>query len=271
MHCVRAVDPAAYTPAVSIDDLLRERGGLRIADPRQTSVEVHGHLRQLIISGTLPPGTIVKQAELARIFAVSRTPLREAFRMLQEEGLISAEPNQRSKVLGLDVGELELLYAARITLECLGVRLTAGRLTRAESRDAVATTREMERTFRADDLAGFAVAHRRFHRLMVGRCGASVLRTLTSYAEQSERYIRVDQTAHREAFAARMLEHAGILDAVRDGDPPRAVSAMANHLAGTARRVTADLAPGRSTAAVDAAVHLVTRGAGSPDDPAAVL
>ena len=260
-----AAGRVAYTFPVSIAELLRERGGLRIADPRQTSVEVHGHLRQLIIDGTLPPGTILTQAELARLFAVSRTPLREAFRMLQEEGLLSAEPNQRSTVLNLDAEELELLYAARITLECLGVRLTAGRLTRDESREATAAMREMERTFRVGDLTSWAVAHRRFHRLMVGRCGAPVLRTISSYAEQSERYVRVDQVTHEETFATRMLEHAAILDAVRAGDAQRAVAEMAGHLATTARRMSADLAPGRGTAAVDAAVHLVTSAASGPD------
>jgi DNA-binding GntR family transcriptional regulator len=243
---------------VSLGELLEGRTGLRITDPRQTSVEVHAHLRDLIISGVLTPGTELKQAELARIFAVSRTPLREAFRMLQEEGLVSAEPNQRSRVLGLDPDELELLYAARVTLECLGVRLTTGRLTREESRDAGAAYREMERTYKAGDLGSWAVAHRRFHRLLVGRCGGSVLRTISSYAEQGERYVRIDQTAHRDEFSARQAEHAAILEAVRDADVRGAVGEMANHLAGTARRVMAGVAPGRGAPAVDAAVQMVT-------------
>jgi DNA-binding GntR family transcriptional regulator len=243
---------------VSVTELLRDRGGLRIADPRQTSVEVHHHLRALIVDGALPPGTVLAQAELARLFGVSRTPLREAFRMLQEEGLVSAEPNQRSRVLGLDPGELELLYAARITLECLGVRLTAGALTREESRDAGAAHREMDRTFRAGDLDSWAIAHRRFHRLLVGRCGAPVLRTITSYAEQSERYVRVDQALHEDHVTDRQAEHAAILAAVRDDEPARAVAAMAGHLAGTARRVVEDLAPGRGAPAVEAAVAMVT-------------
>jgi DNA-binding GntR family transcriptional regulator len=256
---------------VVLADLLEGRPGLRISDPRQTSVEVHAHLRELIISGALPPGTVLKQTELAKIFAVSRTPLREAFRMLQEEGLVSAEPNQRSQVIGLDPAELELLYAARVTLESLGVRLTAGRLTREESRDAGAAFREMERTHRAGDLSSWALAHRRFHRLLVGRCGPSVLRTISSYAEQSERYVRLDQSAHRDGFAARQCEHAAILDAVRDGDAQRAVAAMAGHLAGTARRVIENFAPGRGAPSVTAAVEMVTGTAGTwPPIPAAL-
>ena len=222
---------SAYTPAVSIGELLGGRAGLRINDPRQTSVSVHAYLRDLIISGALPPGTQLKQAELARVLAVSRTPLREAFRMLQEEGLISSEPNQRSHVLGLDAEELDSLYAARITLESLGARLTAGRLSREEIRGATSAFKEMERTYRAGDMASWTVAHRGFHRLLVGRCGATVLRTINSYAEQSERYVRIDQAQHRTDFGATAAGAPGDLRrrarrrprrrGRRDGAPPR--------------------------------------------------
>jgi DNA-binding GntR family transcriptional regulator len=251
------VTTSAYTPTVSIGELLGGRDGLRITDPRQTSVSVHAYLRDLIISGVLPPDTQLKQAELARVLAVSRTPLREAFRMLQEEGLISAEPNQRSRVVGLDADELDSLYAARVTLEALGARLTAGQLVRDEVRSATAAFREMERTYRAGDMASWTVAHRSFHRLLVGRCGTTVLRTINSYAEQSERYVRIDQAQHHTDFPARQREHQAIFDAVRDGDPDAATAAMATHLAGTARRVVDGHAPGHGTPCVDAAMELL--------------
>lgn len=245
---------------MSIAELLTGREGLRISDPRQTSVSVHAYLRDLIITGAVPPGTQLKQAELARVLAVSRTPLREAFRMLQEEGLVSAEPNQRSVVLGLDAEELDALYAARITLESLGARLTAGRMTHEEIRSAAAAFRELERTYRAGDLSSWTIAHRRFHRLLVCRCGAPVLRTISSYAEQSERYVRIDRTTHRQNFEARQREHQAIFDAVRRGDAQAAVVEMARHLSGTARRVAEDYAPGRGTPSVDVAVDLLLHG-----------
>ncbi|MEJ2865220.1 GntR family transcriptional regulator [Actinomycetospora flava] len=255
---------------MSIGELIGGRDGLRIPDPRQTSVSVHTYLRDLIISGDLPPGTQLKQAELARVLAVSRTPLREAFRMLQEEGLISAEPNQRSRVVGLDAEELDSLYAARVTLEALGARLTAGKLSREELRSATAAFREMERTYRAGDMASWTVAHRSFHRLLVGRCGATVLRTINSYAQQSERYVRIDQNQHGNDFPARQQEHQAILDAVRAGDGGAAVMAMAHHLAGTARRVVDGHAPGHGTPCVDAALSLLLEGASGPPATAPV-
>lgn len=178
--------------------------------------------------------------------------------MLQEEGLISAEPNQRSRVLGFDPDELELLYAGRVALECLGVRLTAGRMSRDEERSAWAARREMDRAHRAGDAGAWSAAHHRFHRLLIGRCGSAVLRTTASYAEQSERYVRACQLQHDEAFARRQREHGAILEAVRDGRAQQAVELMAHHLAGTALRVMEDFAPGRPAAALAAAVELVT-------------
>ena len=243
---------------MSIAELFEGRAGLRISDPRRMSIEIHAHLRELITSGALPPGAELKQTELARAFAVSRTPLREAFRMLQEEGLISAEPNQRSRVLGFDPEELELLYAGRVALECLGVRLTAGHISREEERSARAARREMDRAYRAGAGGAWAAAHLRFHRLLNGRCGSAILRTTASYAKQSERYVRAYQVQHDESYAEREGEHGALLEAVRDGRAQQAVELMAHHLSGTALRVMEDFAPGRPAAAVQAAVELVT-------------
>ncbi|WP_224404065.1 GntR family transcriptional regulator [Pseudonocardia sp. ICBG1034] len=228
--------------------------GLRITDPRRISVEVHTHLRQLIVTGALPAGTELKQAELARAFAVSRAPLREAFRMLQEEGLVSAEPNRRSVVLGFDPAELELLYAARIALESLGVRITAGRLTTTEAKDAGAALREMERAHRAADMGSWSAAHHRFHRVVVVRCGSRVTRTIASYAEQSEPYVRAYQADHADLFPDRHREHTEILTAVLDGDGEGGSALMATHLAGTALRVLGDFTPDHPAEAVRAAV-----------------
>lgn len=239
---------------------LEQLPGLRLSDPRRISVDVHAHLRQLIVSGVLVPGTELRQAELARTFAVSRAPLREAFRMLQEEGLITGEPNQRSRVVGFDPDELELLYAARISLEALGVRLTAGRLTPAEGRDASAALQEMDRAYRASDTASWSHAHHRFHRLMVGRCGARVLRTIASYAEQSDPYVRTFQLQHPDMVPARHQEHVDLLAAVVAADADAASRLMASHLEGTARQVLGDFAPGRQPSAVEAAVTLVISG-----------
>jgi len=180
--------------------------------------------------------------------------------MLQEEGLVSVEPNQRSHVLGLDPVELELLYAGRVTLECLGVRLTAGRMSRDEVRSAAAALWEMDRSYRAGDMPSWSVAHQRLHRLLMGRAGEVVLRTIGSYAERSERYVRSYALDHWETVPQRHEEHRDIFKAVREGEPDRAVALMATHLAQTAVGVMRKIDPERDSAAVGVALALVTRG-----------
>jgi DNA-binding GntR family transcriptional regulator len=251
---------------MSLREVLSAQPELSISDPRQMTVQLHAYLRELILANVFPAGTELKQAELARIFAVSRTPLREALRMLQEEGLVAAEPNQRSRVVGLDLEQLDSLYAVRISLESLGIRLTAGHLTRAELRGARGCLLEMERTYRANDLSGWAAAHRRFHLALVAKAGETVLRTISSYAEMTDRYVRLEQVRHRENHSERHAEHVALLDAVRAGDSAAAVRLLIEHLAGAATRVIGEAAPGRGTPAVQAAVELVT-GAAFGDGP----
>ena len=69
-----------------------------VRDEQPAAVTVHDRLRDAILSGELAAGTVMSQVELARRFNVSRTPLREAIRMLQREGLIEGEANRRVRV-----------------------------------------------------------------------------------------------------------------------------------------------------------------------------
>jgi DNA-binding GntR family transcriptional regulator len=222
---------------VSLDDLPVPE----ILDARTVSLDVHRHLRQLIIDNVIPAGTVLMQAHLARVFGVSRTPMREAFRMLQEEGLIATEANQRAVVRELDPEELDQLYGVRIALESLGAQLTAGRLTAAELSAASAALAEMARTRIDSDAAAWLIAHRRFHLLCVARAGEPLTRVIQSYGERSERYLRAHQLAHPLAFRAAHAEHEAILEAIREGDADRAGTLMAEHLSHTSFTVLGDV------------------------------
>ena len=111
---------------------------------------VHDELRAAILRNELPAGMILNQVHVAKRLGVSRTPLREAFRMLQREGLIEGESNKRMRVAGLSLDGLEDLYAMRILLEGLAIRLSVPLL----SKEALAMLKnllnEMEKFARLD-------------------------------------------------------------------------------------------------------------------------
>src|SRR3979409_583912 len=85
---------------------------------------LHDHLRRLILDGAIPNGTSISQVELAERLGVSRTPLREAMKMLQAEGLVHAEHNRRAHATSLDVGDIDTVYGCRVLLEATGVLVT---------------------------------------------------------------------------------------------------------------------------------------------------
>ena len=105
---------------------------------------VHGALREAILEGGLEQGTILSQVQLAERYGVSRTPLREALRLLQGEGLIDALPNRRVQVASFSVDDLEQIYAMRITLESLAVRLSVAQFDADDLRGLNARLAEMD-------------------------------------------------------------------------------------------------------------------------------
>src|SRR6266487_6201668 len=91
---------------------------------RDSTEVAYLQLRRAIIRCEIPNGVHLSQRELSQLTGVGRTPLREALRMLQREGLVEAEPNHRVRVTDFSISDLEQLYAMRISLEALAIRLT---------------------------------------------------------------------------------------------------------------------------------------------------
>jgi DNA-binding GntR family transcriptional regulator len=242
------------TSAVRLDHL----EPLDLPDGRRVSVTVHAHLRQLILDGAIPPGSVLSQVELARALGVSRTPLREALRMLQEEGLIEAEPNRRSRVTGFDPADLDSVYASRVVLESLGVALTVPRLSDAEVDQAASHLESGQARLDAGDLDGWREHHTAFHAKLVMHAGDHLLRTINSFAQRGERYLRIAQQWHAGTWwAVDDVQHQVILDAARGRRRDLAATQVARHLARTALAVMADVAPEREPVAVRAALQML--------------
>lgn len=197
----------------------------------------------MILSGELPPGSVLPQAEMARKLGVSRTPMREAFRLLQEEGLIDARPDQRARVRAVAPEDLDAVYGARIMLEALAVSMTAKSLAAEDLERMSDVLKRMQGTAVNERPDEWHAAHKEFHGIATQAVGPHLQRMLASLGEHSEPYIRLAQLGTPTSWGRAQAEHQALLEAPRLSDPAEAARVVARHLARTALNVLADVAP----------------------------
>ncbi|WP_329142603.1 GntR family transcriptional regulator [Streptomyces sp. NBC_01456] len=234
---------------------------LNLPGTRQSIAPLHAFLRECIVDGRLPPGTTLSQVALGRQLGVSRTPVREALRMLQEEGLVEAEPNQRMRVAGIDPAELDATYAQRILLETLALTMTFDRFGPRQRREAEARVTAMQAASRAKNTETWFVAHGEYHGLLTAGASEPLQRQLRALSDRSARYIRIALNFDPESWSTSGdIEHPAILEAVIANDRDAAVSCLAHHLERTALRVMHEHAPDHDPETVTRAMALVNAG-----------
>jgi len=236
-----------------------------LEDEPLAATSLHDRLREAILTGELPAGAVMSQVELARDFNVSRTPLREAIRMLQREGLIEAEANRRVRVAPISLEDLEQLYALRIVTESLGVRLTVPHLDAEDDAFLVEAVRQMNQLDAATNFVQKDRWHRAFHERLVQHAGARIVAALRDLRDHAGRYRRLYVQSHAQAWAVAEVEHDALLEAARARDAQRAGVQTARHLARTALTVISTIAPEHEPTAIRTALRSVTEATPSED------
>jgi DNA-binding GntR family transcriptional regulator len=220
---------------------------------------IHERLRTAILRGDLEAGAITTQAMLASNFEAGRTPLREALRLLQREGLVIAEPNRRFRIAPLSGEDAEGLFTMRIALEVVAIRITVPALTSDDIAHLEGAMAQMEHYQKANDPAGFRAPHRAFHQRLVAASGPRVSAEIAELADHSERYRR--RFGGFGGWQERRSEHRGILDAAAAADPDLAAQRLAAHYAQAAALVFEALDPTRDLARLHTAIRSVAPGA----------
>ena len=231
---------------------------IQAAKGRIATAQVHEYLRQLILDGTVPPGTVLSQVQLAQEIGVSRTPLREALRMLQEEGLVLAEYNHRVRVAGIDVGEFEQFYASRIMLESLALALTLPHLKQEDFDALAALLEQMHDAGEQRDSGRWDEGNRQFHAILSSHTGGQVREIILRSIEAGERYRRIKLQNIARAWEVAEIEHTAIFESCREGNRDAAVELLARHLARTALSIIALVDVEYEPTAVRTALRLVT-------------
>jgi DNA-binding GntR family transcriptional regulator len=223
--------------------------------------DVYSRLREMLLNGEIPPGTVISQVTLARELGVSTTPLREAMRLLQAEGLLIAEHNRRSRVAPLDPRDIDAVYASRILIEALAIRLTVPTFSAADVVKLRSDLEAMAEAAQSKDIGAWEPVHRSFHRRLISGCDEALARIIDPVADRTERYRRT--SLYRSAARTWEIgndEHESIVEACEARDAALASVLLARHLARSALTVLAKIAPDENPAAVRSALQLVQDG-----------
>jgi DNA-binding GntR family transcriptional regulator len=232
------------------------------AGNRQSTENVYERVRTAILDGQLAPGAVMSQVTLADDLGISRTPLREALRMLQSEGLVEGERNRRVRVAPMTASDLEELCVMRVTLEAEALRLSVPRMTSEDLAGLEGHTAEMAHYAAEKDYARWTIPHHGFHRSLTAHAGERVNVVLSQMFDHAERYRRLHIGQGPRAWAT--AQHRDILDACKAGDRERSAALLASHLARTGFEVSELLEPGYEpellkVAVTDAGGELPTR------------
>ena len=228
----------------------------------QGTEDVYERVRAAILDGELAPGAVMSQVALAEELGISRTPLREALRMLQSEGLVEGEPNRRVRVAPMTARDLEELCIMRVTLEAEALRLSVPSMTSEDIARLEGHMAEMAHYADQKDYRRWNAPHERFHRTLTEHAGERVNFVLSQMFDHAERYRRLHIGHGPGAWATP--QHRHILDACKAGDRDKAAALLAGHLARTGLEVSELLDPGYvpellRTAVVDAGGELPVR------------
>ncbi|OLT08998.1 GntR family transcriptional regulator [Pseudonocardia sp. CNS-139] len=189
-------------------------------------------LRGEILSGALAPGERLVEEQLTRRFGTSRAPLREALRLLGQQGLVEHLPRRGVRVAELSDRDVDELFSLRGVLEEFAVRTALGGPNPPDVtalRDAV---EEMERAAEAGEALAQAAAHRAFHLALVGLAGhAHLLRVYEPVLLQMQLYMATNLRREARDRSPRdgALRHRRLFEAVLSGNPEQVIAVLHHH------------------------------------------
>ena len=190
-------------------------------------------LRQAILRGELKPGERLMEIRLANQLGVSRTPIREAFRMLELDGLVIMVPRKGAQVAQITEKDLNDVLEVRLGLEELAVKLACQRITESELQKLYQASRSFEQmleTTETDDLQKLAQADVAFHDVIYQATNNErLIQLLNNLREQMYRY-RLEYIKDEEKRQILLAEHRKIYKALCSRHVEEAKQAMREHI-----------------------------------------
>jgi len=208
----------------------RHEAGTFTLDHPTLAVAVANRLRELIESRVLVPGARLNERDLCEQMRVSRTPLREAYRILAAEGLIVVLPKRGARVAQLSAADVENIFDLLAVVEGLSARLAAERAPQAELDRIAALHREMVEAFEAGDMRRYAVVSKAIHVAINAAAANPVLTETYLRLNAQVQSLRYQSNLEEGAWRHSVADHEGFVNALLERDAARAESLLRTHL-----------------------------------------
>ncbi|WP_432261798.1 GntR family transcriptional regulator [Cupriavidus sp. TMH.W2] len=182
-----------------------------------------------IIAGTLLPGEKLEEPSLAERFQVSRTPVREALRLLNARGLIELVPRRGGVVANVGAEQLSDMLEALCELESLCCRIATQRMSAMQRRQLELLHEQAEQVAERGDVEAYLDLNARFHQLICqGTQNQTLVATVESLRDRLSPF-RAAQSGVERRFETSHREHQKIVEAILAGQPEQAYLAMRSH------------------------------------------
>ena len=210
----------------------------RVERPRSLRDQVYDRLRAAILSGEMAPGAPVIEADIAARLGASRTPVREALRRLETEGMLEPRGVRGSVVRELQRDEVDCIFEIREALESLAARRASRRMSPREYGDLERLITRMRKA--VDDPAEMERLDTAFHDRILSHAEGHRLKRMLGDLRSDILPWRFIALATPERRQATVEEHAAMLEAMRSGDERAVVAATSRHIENTRAAVMRD-------------------------------
>jgi DNA-binding GntR family transcriptional regulator len=181
-------------------------------------LEVADNLRDMIVEGALPPGQRISEGDLCEQFGISRTPMREALKVLASEGLVEIKPNRGTRVSEITLEDIDELFEAVSGIERLCGELATEKMSEGNLEQLKSLHERMTNHFKKGQRHDYFRLNQETHNLIVQLSGNSVLREIHANIMIKVRRARYLAILSVERWEESVREHAGILEAMEARD-----------------------------------------------------
>ena len=192
--------------------------------------QVAQRLRQMLVENQIAPGAKLNERELSEVLQVSRTPLREAIKMLAAEGLVELLPNRGAIAVELTEADVLNTFEVMAGLEAMSGELAAQRITDAELAEIRATHFEMLAAYTRRDLSAYYRLNSQIHRAINAAAKNPVLTATYNQVNARLQALRFRSNQDEAKWKQAMAEHERMIDALGKRDAPAMRAVLSEHL-----------------------------------------